>query len=79
MGSPTMNLHAPKGAEVVLSLLEHHGLESSRRHALNHLTAGETYTVDRTRVGGASSEVWLKEVPGVPFNPVLFLDAPTEH
>ncbi|MDB5264665.1 MAG: hypothetical protein JWN64_236 [Parcubacteria group bacterium] len=78
-GSPTMNLEASKGDRVVFALLERHGGESDREHALRHLTFGETYTVNRMRVGGASSDVYLDEFPNIPFNTVLFLDAPTRQ
>lgn len=42
--------------------------------ANRHLEEGALYTVDYVMINSWSSEVYLKEVPGIGFNTVMFED-----
>jgi hypothetical protein len=48
------------------------GTGADQEMAFRLLTPGKIYTVDRVSVKDCSSSIWLKEIPGVPFNTVLF-------
>jgi hypothetical protein len=68
-----MNIYANPGAKVTFSH-PNNGYEHHQATAAKHLTVGSTYTVENTEVGDSSSVVFLKEIPGVAFNTVLFED-----
>lgn len=69
-----MNIYALEGHRVVCDTYEA-GYPVEREDAEKHLVIGQTYTVDRTEVGGWSTCVYLKEFPGKGFNSVFFKDA----
>jgi hypothetical protein len=48
------------------------GTDVDQEMAFRLLTPGKVYTVDRVSVKDCSSSIWLKEIPGVPFNTLLF-------
>lgn len=66
-----MNIYAKSGDKVIFSF-PGSGYEYHQETAKEHLVLNETYTVDYTEVHSWFTEVYLKEVPGVAFNSVLF-------
>ena len=48
------------------------GYPLDQQTADKHLVVGQTYTVDSVEVGNWHTDVWLREVPGVAFNSVMF-------
>lgn len=48
------------------------GYEYHQETARKHLKVGNIYTVKETVVDSWHTDVYLEEVPGVPFNSVLF-------
>lgn len=48
------------------------GYPHDQKVAAKHLTEGESYTVDKVEVHSWHTKIWLKEVPDVSFNSVLF-------
>lgn len=71
-----MNIHALAGTKVKYTGQGGYGPEKER--ADKHLTVGDTYTVAYTNVGNWHTNVHLREVPGVPFNSVMFDDIEQE-
>ena len=69
-----MNDYASKGARVVFSHPDA-GYPHHQETANEHLEVGATYTVERTKVGGFHTDVYLQEADGVAFNSVHFDDA----
>lgn len=67
-----MNIYAESGSLVVYT--GEGGYDVHREVGDKYLRVGETYTVDSTDVGCWHTDVYLKEVPGVPFNSVMFDD-----
>jgi hypothetical protein len=49
-----------------------YGFTHDRKLARQHLQYLNVYTVDNVEVYSSKSNVFLKEIPGVPFNTVLF-------
>lgn len=70
----TMNIHAKPGDRVVFAF-PNNGYPADGRRAAEHLTLGRAYTVERCNIHDFSTSVWLREVPGVSFNSVMFADA----
>ncbi len=68
----TMNIYSKEGAKVVYT--GHNGYDADKIHANGHLEVDGTYTVDHTEVSSWHTDVFLKEVPGVPFNSVMFIN-----
>jgi hypothetical protein len=66
-----MDIYAKPGTKVVFCNLDW-GYAGDQEWAKKHLFPGQIYTVDHTEVYNWSSDVILKEVPGVKFNTVLF-------
>ena len=68
-----MNVYAKPGTQVKF---EHPtwGYPHHQKLAGEHLIVGNTYTVARTAVETWHTDVYLEEVPEVPFNSVLFED-----
>ena len=62
-----MNIYAQKGFKVVLARWAS-GL------AKKQLVTGKEYTVELTKVYSSSTDVFLQEIPGAPFNSVNFED-----
>lgn len=69
----SMNIHAKPGAKVIFH--GEGGYDHDKEIGRKHLTAGATYTVERTEVGRWHTDVILREVPTVKFNSVMFEDA----
>lgn len=68
-----MDIYAKEGSKVVFDKPDA-GYQGAVEKAAKHLTVGSTYTVERTEVGGWSTDVYLKEVEGVSFNSCMFSD-----
>lgn len=68
-----MNLRATEGDKVILRTLDV-GYESHKELVKKYLVLNSIYTVDWVAVDSWSSEVYLKEVPGIAFNTVFFKD-----
>jgi hypothetical protein len=66
-----MNLETKKGDKIYCSTLTA-GYSSDQEHAEEHLVLNKEYTVERIVISNWSSEVFLIEKPGIPFNTVLF-------
>jgi hypothetical protein len=69
-----MDIYAEEGHKIKFTS-PNAGYEYDQKQAETHLLVNETYTVERTEVGNFSTDVYLKEVPGLKFNSVLFDDA----
>lgn len=67
-----MNIYAQEGDKVVFK--NKGGYSGDFELASTHLELGGVYTVDYTIVGSWETVVYLKEVPSVGFNSVLFSD-----
>lgn len=68
-----MNIYALEGHKVKCSTLNA-GYEGEKTKAKKHLEVGKSYTVDYTNVDNWSTDVFLKEFPGIGFNSVFFED-----
>lgn len=68
-----MNIYATPGSKVVFAFPKNG--YSHHQEIAKQLKVGETYTVKETRVYAWHTDVFLEEVPGIPFNSVLFKDA----
>lgn len=66
-----MDIYSPPGTKVVFAHPDW-GYPYHQEVAAKHLKLGEKYTVDKTDPGDWSTRVYLREVPGVAFNSVLF-------
>ena len=73
---PQADIYAPEDERVVFEY-PNAGYQHDQDTAAKHLTLGDTYTIERTEVGGWHTDYFLKEVPGVSFNSVHFAPAPT--
>ena len=71
--SDTMNIFALEGHKVRLKTLNA-GYDFDKELIKEHLELREIYTVDYTVVHNSSTDVYLKEVPAIPFNSVFFED-----
>ena len=71
-----MDIHAKSGRQVTFLHSLAHGHIPDRENAAANLVLGRTYTVDGTVVHGFSTDVYLKEIPGVSFNSCHFEDFP---
>ena len=68
-----MEIFALKGYKVrVTEKSKRNGNDYDIEKVKEHLTVGETYTVDYTNVHSSSTDVYLEEVPDVRFNSVNF-------
>ena len=68
-----MNIYAKKrGKIIVTEETIKNGSDTDRRRAEKYLTVGKIYTVDCIVVMAWSSKVFIKELPKLPFNTVLF-------
>ena len=66
-----MNIYAQNGTKVVFDGQGGYSSVVDRLVKDGRLTLGQTYTVDHTKVGNFSSDVYLVEVPGC-FNTSMF-------
>ena len=66
----SMDIYARAGTKVTFT--GNGGYDSDKKHANEHLSAGEQYTIKRTIVGGWRTDVVLVEVPEKAFNSVHF-------
>lgn len=66
-----MNIWSKPGATVIFAN-PNAGYPHHQETAAKHLKEGWIYTVERTEVGGWHTDVFLKEIPNVPFNSVMF-------
>ncbi len=68
-----MNIYALKGHKIRVKNFSC-GYEHHQEVAKKYLTIGNVYTVERTKVSGCHTDVYLQEFPGVAFNSVFFKD-----
>ena len=68
-----MNIHSGYGHKVIAKHLDW-GWDSDKEIAQKYLEQDKEYTVDLTIVYGSSTDVFLVEIPDVPFNSVHFVD-----
>ncbi len=73
--SPRMVIYAKEGTIVQYRYPEC-GYEDHKITARKHLKLNKCYTVDDVDIGSSYSYVYLKEIPGVGFNSVMFEDIP---
>lgn len=66
-----MDIYAKSGVKIKFSHPTS-GLDGHQETANKHLSVGNSYTVEKTIVGGWHTDVFIKEVPGVAFNSVMF-------
>jgi len=70
----SMNIYAAKKGVMVVFNHPKAGYPLHQKTAAAHLIVGQVYVVERVEVGSWHTDVWLKEVPDVRFNSVLFDD-----
>ena len=66
-----MNIHAKRGTIIVFNH-PNAGLPHEQEEARRKLDVNSIYTVERTDVHSFKTYVYLQEIPGIPFNSVLF-------
>lgn len=69
--NPTMTLAVRKNSKIIFRYPTH-GRQEDVECAAENLILNDEYTVETISVGGSTSFVELKEVPGIVFNTVLF-------
>lgn len=69
-----MNIYAEPGDKVIYAHPKA-GWEYDRERCQQLLTPCQRYTVAKVVVGSFATDVYLKEVPSVGFNSVMFEDA----
>lgn len=69
-----MNIYA-KGGSKVRFAHPNDGHAHNRELAKKHLEVNKVYTVNYTDVSDWHTDVYLREIPGIAFNSVLFEDA----
>lgn len=67
----SMNIYLKKGTKIIYNNYGS-GYPHNRKTAEEHLVRRECYTVDHTVVGSYATDVYLVEVPDIPFNSVMF-------
>jgi len=73
-----MDIYSKEGTKVTPNYKDGkpvNGSEYDAKKVLKHLQHGQWYTVQSTDVGNWSTDVYLKEFPGIPFNSVNLLVA----
>lgn len=68
-----MNIYAKNGDKIVFSNPDA-GYKPHQTTAKEHLESGGIYTVEKTLVSNWHTDVYVKELPGIAFNSVLFED-----
>ncbi len=66
-----MDIYAKPGTKVKFTNPDA-GYEHDQLVARENLKVGNTYTILEIHVGGFHTNVFLREVPSVPFNSVMF-------
>lgn len=66
-----MDIHSKTGTKVRFAFPDA-GYPDDVEKCQQHLKENEVYTIDHTDVGGWRTNVYLQEIPGVPFNSVSF-------
>ncbi len=75
----TMDIYASKGYKVTVTGRSiNSGYPHDKVLANKFLKVGEIYTVEKTKVGGWHTDVWLQEVPDQFFNSVHFVPVESE-
>lgn len=69
----TMDIYAQPGSKIIFANPDN-GYRYHQEQCAKHLREGGIYTVSRTDVGSCSTDVYIKEAPGIPFNSVMFDD-----
>lgn len=70
-----MNIHAKKGHKVIVTNeTAKNGYKPDREIVVKWLEIGQIYTIEKTVVFDFHTEVYLREIPDVPFNSVNFED-----
>ncbi len=70
-----MNIYAKEGDKItVTEETIKNGSNTDKRRAAKFLEIGKTYTIDCIVVMAWSSRVFIKELPKLPFNTVIFKD-----
>lgn len=67
----TMDIYSKEGTKVVYQYPTN-GYTYDQEMAAKYLELGQEYTVERTEVYQSSTDVFLKEFPGICFNSVMF-------
>lgn len=67
-----MNIYAKEGDKIIFN--NEQGTDLELEYARKYLTPGAEYTVEQTKAYGWHTDVYLKEVPGIYFNSVIFDD-----
>lgn len=75
--NPTMTLSTGKSRKVIFKYPEN-GSQIDEERAAENLTLNGEYTVVTISIGGSTSFVELKEVPGIVFNTVHFINKQEE-
>ena len=70
----SMDIYSRPGTKV--TYMGENGSEADLRYANEHLKLRQLYTIERTRVSGWHTDVYLVEVPGKYFNSVHFTTEP---
>ena len=66
-----MDIYAKKGTKIKFTN-PNNGRAHDQETAKKHLTVGHDYTVKATDVSDWHTDVFIKEIPGVAFNVVMF-------
>ena len=66
-----MDIFSPKGTRVRYT--GKGGYETQRKKADEYLDVDAIYLVERTKVGGFHTDVYLQEFPDISFNSVMFI------
>lgn len=67
----TMDIYSEIGSKVIFAFPEN-GLQGDIDIAKKYLVLNNEYTIEEINVGSWSTDVCLKEIPGVSFNSCLF-------
>lgn len=68
-----MNIYAEENDKVIFAHPTN-GWDGDKETANKHLEVDKVYTIEYTEVGGCHTDVYLKEIPDVAFNSVMFED-----
>ena len=71
----TMDINSKRGTVVRLQMKDGEvfgGYDGDKKMAMKYLKFGEVYHVESTDVQNWHTDVYLEEVPGIPFNSVMF-------
>jgi hypothetical protein len=74
----TMDIEETESGDKVIFVFPNNGWDHDKKHALEYLKEGETYTVSYIEIHSWHTDVYLREVPNVPFNSVHFANIKEE-